>query len=266
MPARSESLACELAGQSRALAQACRDEGFAAALLDPDAPVPEGLPARRYSIYRNNVTAALVRALGDAYPAVKVLVGDAFFNAAAALFVRAHPPRSPLMIEYGADFPDWLAGFPPASGVPYLPDVARLERAWLASCHAADAEPLPATALAALLPEVLMETRLALHPSLCLVRSRFPVVALWQQATGRAARAPVDLAEAQTARVVRPHLDVTVAAMGPAAVTFVGALRKGLTLGAAAEAAALRGDFDLAAEIAALFAGGLVAAIRSEGS
>ena len=31
-----------------------------------------------------------------------------FFVAAAREFVRAHPPRSPVLIFWGGDFPDWL--------------------------------------------------------------------------------------------------------------------------------------------------------------
>jgi hypothetical protein len=242
-------------------AAARRDAGFAAALLDPDRPAPKGLPARRYAVYRNNVTASLIEALAAAYPAVRALVGAAFFDAAAAVFVRTHPPRDPLMILYGADFPDWLAAFPPAASVPYLADVARLERARLVALHAADAEPLPATALAALPPAALTGARLALHPSLGLVASHFPVVSIWAQAKGRAPSAAVDLSSGEVARVVRPALEVTVAPVSRAAASFLGALRAGIGLGAAAEAAALRDDFDLAGEIAALFAAGLVTAI-----
>lgn len=261
MPVPSESPPCTLAHRSAALAQACRHEGFAAALLDPDRPPPPGLPARRYAVYRNNVTASLLEALAAAYPAVKALVGPAFFDAAAALFVRAHPPREPLMILYGDDFPDWIAAFPPAAGVPYLADVARLERARLVALHAADAEPLPASALAALTPETLAAACLVLHPSLALVPSRFPVVSIWAQTTGRAPEAPVDMAAGEVARIARPGLEVEVAPVSPAGATFLCALRAGLSLGAAAEAAALHNDFDLAGEIAALFAAGLVTTI-----
>lgn len=271
MPARSEArpvepAVCGLASRSDALGQACRDARFAAALLDADRPVPPGLPARRFAVYRNNVVAGLVEALSAAYPAVRALVGAAFFDAAAAVFVRAHPPRNPLMILYGADFPDWLAAFPPAASVPYLPDVARLERARLEALHAPDTDPLPAAALAALPPEALAGARLGLHPSLALVPSRYPVVSIRAQALGEAPEAAVDMAAGEVARVVRPGLAVTVAVVSRAEATFLGALRAGLPLMQAAEAAALHDGFDLGAAIAALTRDGLLVAIHPEGS
>ena len=56
---------------------------FAAALLDPDAPTPEGLAGpgsgradKRFAVYRNNVNVSLVKALGDIFPTVQRLVGE----------------------------------------------------------------------------------------------------------------------------------------------------------------------------------------------
>jgi hypothetical protein len=103
------------------------------AILDPGAPTPAGLadgagrPAtRRFAVYRNNVVASLSEALEVAFPAIAKLVGNGFFRAMAGIFVRAHPPRSPLMMLYGAEFPDFLATFAPVAHLPYLADVARL--------------------------------------------------------------------------------------------------------------------------------------------
>ena len=63
---------------------------FAAALLDPQRPCPEGLfsangadPASRFAVYRNNVQSSLINALADSYPVVLQLVGDEFFRAMA---------------------------------------------------------------------------------------------------------------------------------------------------------------------------------------
>ena len=61
---------------------------FAAALLAPEHPPPVGLKvpagadaAHRFGVYRNNVVAGLVAALGERFPVVKRLVGDeAMFN------------------------------------------------------------------------------------------------------------------------------------------------------------------------------------------
>ena len=130
--------------------------GFAAALLDPAAPVPAGIvgpdrrPApRRFAVYRNNVVSALANAVAGSFPAVKRIVGEDFFRAMARAYVLAEPPTSPVLLDYGITFPDFIARFAPAASLPYLPDVARIERRWREAYHAEDAEPLPPDALGA---------------------------------------------------------------------------------------------------------------------
>ena len=101
---------------------------FTAALTDWSAAPPPGLShPQRYRIYRNNVAAALIRALVVRYPAVERLVGASFFAAMAGEFALAHLPRSPVLSGYGAAFPDFIAGYGPAQGLAYLSDTARLE-------------------------------------------------------------------------------------------------------------------------------------------
>ncbi len=96
-------------------------------------------PAGRMKIYRRNVFSAVTNALRLSYPVVEKLVGKDFFAAAGREFIKTSPPSSGNLDDYGADFGDFLASFPPAQSLPYLPDVARLE--WLHhECALADAE------------------------------------------------------------------------------------------------------------------------------
>ena len=144
------------------------------------ADVPAGLlasppdeVAQRVAVYRNNVAHSLAQALARRYPVVQRLVGAEFFAAMAAPFCAAHPPRSPVLQEWGGAFPGFLAGFAPVAGLPYLPDVARIEWARGLAYHAADATPLA--------PEHLTADRpLALHPSLRLLRLSHPAISIWQ--------------------------------------------------------------------------------------
>ena len=106
---------------------------FAAALIDPGLAVPEGLaawngpkPARRFGVYRNNVAIGLIGALASRFPAAERIVGREFFAAMAHEFIRLHPPRSPLLLAYGDDFPDFIESFEPAREITYLADVMRL--------------------------------------------------------------------------------------------------------------------------------------------
>ncbi len=240
---------------------------MAAALLDPDHPGPGD---SRFAVHRNNVVAGLIKVLGETYPAVKALVGDAFFNAAAACFVRAHPPTNPVLILWGGAFPDWITTFPPAAPVPYLGCVARLEWAWSEAFNAGEAQPLPAAALAAIPENALTAVRMSFHPSVRLVSSRFPVASLWADVTRRRPQdettGPIDLAKAETALIARPADVVTVRALPPAAATFLDALQQGLSLGEAVQAGLAMPDFDLEAQLAGLFDAGLVAGLANDGS
>ena len=96
---------------------------------------------RRFSVYRNNVAVGLIGALEARYPVTQRIVGEEFFSElGAASSSRARKPRSPVMIAYGDDFPDFLARLGRRrSAVPYLADVARLENAWVEAYHAEEA-------------------------------------------------------------------------------------------------------------------------------
>lgn len=227
---------------------------FAAALLDPAAPCPPGLAAwngsdlaQRFAVYRNNVTVSLVEALADTFPVVRELVGDAFFRTLATTYVRRSPPRSPVLAWYGDDFPDFVAGFPPAAGVPYLADVARLEYARVLAFHAADAAPLPLAALATSLhdPERLPALCLRLHPALVVLASPFAIVSLWAAHQGLAEIAEVDPWRPECALVARGGDSVEVTEIPAAAARFIAALQSGAALGeAVAQAATADAPFD----------------------
>ena len=119
----------------------------------PESALPlvasSGLSAEsRLRVYRNNFVLALTNALKLGFPAVLALVGDGFFESAAQVFIAAHPPISPCLDEYGADFSGWLRDYQPAASVPYLADVAALEWALSIAALASDTAPLALSRLA----------------------------------------------------------------------------------------------------------------------
>src|SRR5712691_3761341 len=152
---------------------------FAAGLTDPTCDTasvvagPKGkAAAKRYNVYRNNVTVSLIEALAAIYPAIQRITGVDFFRAMARFHIRATPPISPLLFEYGRDFPTFIEQYEPARPMPWLADVARVERAWLDAYHAADAAPLSSDALAAVPPERLADLVFMAHPATRILRSR----------------------------------------------------------------------------------------------
>lgn len=244
---------------------------FAATLLDPALPCPPGLrawngsdPAVRLAVYRNNVISSLVDALADNCPVVRALVGDDFFRAMAAQFVRRSPPRSPVLALYGEAFPDFIAGFEPAASLPYLADMARLELARQRALHAADATALSAEAAQHTLARADAPGQLSLgwHPSLRLLRSRHAVASLWHahqldDGDVDAALAAVNTDQAEDVVLLRHDLDLLLWRLPPGGAAFVAASQDGADLDRAA-ACALRDHpgFDLVATLAPLIAHG----------
>lgn len=244
--------------------------GFAPALLDPERPPPllvsgpNGKTAgKRYNVYRNNVTVSLINALAATFPATLRITGVDFFRAMARFHVRATPPTSPLLFEYGHDFPDFIERYEYAQSMPWLADVARIERAWLDAYHAADAEPLTPQALAAIPPARLAETVLAPHPATRIVRSRFPAVTIF--ATNRIAGpiSPIEATEPEDGLVTRPGLEVVARRLPPTGAVFLTCLMEGEPLGTAAAAAlAENSKFDLSANIAGMIEAGAFTAVN----
>ncbi|WP_284164029.1 DNA-binding domain-containing protein [Frigidibacter sp. SD6-1] len=239
---------------------------FRAAILDPHLPVPPGITdpegrvdARRFGVYRNNVTVSLTEALRQSFPTILKLVGEEFFAAMAREHLRAHPPASPLMMFYGEAMPAFLESFPPVAHLGYLPDVARLELALRRAYHAADAAPVAPEVLQALPPDRLMASRLTFAPAVRLLRSRWPVHAIWS-ANMRGTPAPAK-AEAQDVLIVRPEYDPEPMLLPAGAGDFIAALLQGEPFGAALEKA---GTFDLTAAFGILLAGGAITAINDQ--
>lgn len=237
---------------------------FTPALLDPErAPPaivsgPNGKAAdKRYNVYRNNVTVSLINALAATFPATQRITGADFFRAMARFHVRATPPTSPLLFEYGHDLPDFIERYEYAQSMPWLADVARIERAWLDAYQASDEEPLTPQALASIPPENLADTIFTPHPATQIVRSRFPAVSIFAANRSDGPVSRIEATEAEDALVTRPGLEVAVRHLPSGGAMFLSRLMAGETFGAAAAAAfADNPQFDLSASIAGMIEAG----------
>jgi hypothetical protein len=130
-------------------------------------------------VYRNNYRGNLHDALAGAYPVIKQLVGDDFFRMLALRFIEHYPSKSANLHHYGAELSDFVARFEPAQELVYLSDTATLE--W--ACHCAyfvDDEPLfDFGQLAQFTSEQHPYLVFNLHPATGMVRSPYPIVAIW---------------------------------------------------------------------------------------
>jgi Putative DNA-binding domain len=245
--------------------------GFRAAILDPavDKPStvtgPRGKQAvKRFNVYRNNVTVSLISSLADIFPAVKRITGEMFFRDMARLFVRAHPPVSPLLFLYGHDFPAFIETFEYAEPIPYLADVARIERAWLTAYHAADLPPLAPARLGEIDPEKLGDAVFKPHPATGLVISRFAAFDIFDANRNHETVGRIEIARPQSVLVTRPGQDVVVTALPDGHDGFFKSLIAGETL---AQAAATGADsdsaFDINEAIGGLFATGAFVTVET---
>jgi hypothetical protein len=242
---------------------------FAAAVRDPQRALPAAVtsytartPQKRFAVYRNMAVAGLTEALRARFQMTEKIVGEKRFAEAARLFVAAHPPRSSVLMFYGDKFPAFLAEFAPLATLRALPDLSRLEAARTRAYHASDAVPLDPAALRAIDPRTLSASRVILHPSAEILRSRYPVVTIWSMHSGGAKRGQVDEGEAEDALIVRPQFAVEVRKLGAADAAFFLAVQAGLPLGRAAErTAAAHPAFDLNASLTRLVSYGAVAGL-----
>ena len=161
--------------------------GFAQSVFGGEQPLgihsaPDEKPdaSDRLAVYRNNVFSNLCEALRDVYPVVEKLVGEAFFRHAAHQFIRLYPSFSGDLHQFGKGFAGFLARYPTAADLIYLPDTARLE--WLIheSFHAADHAPLELTRLTQLTEAQCGLLVFTLHPACRLLASSYPVQRIWQ--------------------------------------------------------------------------------------
>ena len=216
--------------------------GFASRILQPD-----GDPG--LAVYRNNIHENCAKALAGAYPIVRKIVGESFFDRLAHEYSRAHPSTCGDLNRHGALMPRFVADYAGTQDLPYLPDVARME--WLAhlAYYAADARPFEIPVLADL-PE---NPPLQLAPSCALLRSDWPLARLWEVHQDEfAGEFSVDFAAGiERILIHRPDWRVQVRAITLGDFRFLAGAGRGETLGAALEAACeLDAGFDASTALA----------------
>ncbi len=189
---------------------------------------PEGGVEGRWHVYASGYVARLVEALEADYPAVRRIRGEEPFAALAERYVRAFPPSSYDLGRAGDLLPEHLTVDPLAAHLPFLSDLARLERAVSEAFVAPDAGTLSWEDLAAEEPDTVAALPLVLAPGTQLVPSRWPVVSLWETRTRPDDAVAVELERnPETALVFRRGHAVACARLGPAEFAFAAAVSDG---------------------------------------
>ena len=152
---------------------------------------------------------------------------------------------------------DFVAAFEPAQGLVYLPDVAALEWACHCAYFADDAAKLDFGRLTQIPPEQYPDLILRTHPACHLVRSSYPIAAIWQvHQPGAACDFHIDLDSGPCVALVSRKDDVVrVNELTEAEAAWLHVLQAGAPLGDAT-AATLKcyENFDLHAALLNLVA------------
>ncbi len=218
------------------------------------------------AVYRNTTVFGAVEALRANYPVAEAIVGHSMFDAIAAEYAEAAPPRSPVLATYGAGFADWIEHQPWAGDAPYLSDVARFERLHIETLFAADADPLTSEMVLALAPDGWADVTIRLHPATRFGWATTPAMDIWcAHQNGTPADLDLDW-HSEGGLFVRPFGQVAAHVIEPAAHRFLFGIRLGETVDTAAIATAtLYPHADVGGLLAFFISSGVFAAPESQG-
>jgi len=202
-----------------------------------------------------------IASLAARYPVTRRIAGELSFRVVARRFIRREPPGAPIPRAYGDRFPRFLRSLGNAASIEYVADVAELEMLRGRARYAADVRPLAAEELSLLRTQRRNELRVALHPSVCLLESRFPIVTIWE--SNQTDDRMIDRWRAEAALVARPFHAVEVRRLPPGGFAFLRALSDGHTAAAAVAIATQAAPmFDAACNLALLADANVVVGIQ----
>ncbi len=220
-------------------------------------------------VYRNNYRGNLHDALAGAYPVIEQLVGKEFFRSLTRAFIAQHPSHSGNLHHYGKQLPAFIRTFTPAQSLAYLPDVATLEWACHCAYFAVDAARLDISKLAQTPPEQYSHLILHTHPACHVVRSSYPVAAIWHaHQPGAVEDFHIDPDSGPSIAVVIRNEDVVqVGDLVEAEADWLSSLRTGTTLGAATDVTLEKyPHFDLSQSLTKLVSLGVFTDFNLEGT
>jgi hypothetical protein len=172
--------------------------------------------------------------LAARYPVTCRLVGRSSFRLAARRFIDSDLTERPLVHDFADAFPSFLRSGGDLACIEYVADVAELERLQHKAERAAHAPPLATLTLSKIPGDKLDKLRLVLHPSVCLLQSRFPIVTAWENNRTSRTRGIIEQWVGEAVMVARPFLKVEVRRLPPGGYCFLRALCAGQTVAAAA--------------------------------
>lgn len=218
---------------------------------------------KRLSIYANAYRLRIIEALASAYPKLKMLVGDEFFDEAARLYINTYPSMHCNMRWVGSEMAQHLQLILPQH--PVAAELAQFEWALGLTFDAEDAPTITLQDLAAIPPENWINLRFSLHPSLNLLDLHWNIVAIWN-ALDIEAVPPEPIKNNAACLVWRQHLNAHFKTISSQEFKLIKRMALKATFGALCEAvenARTENDTDAMQQVAAYISNWLNAGLIS---
>lgn len=192
-----------------------------------------------FHIYRNGYLRSTIDALSSNYPATQSLLGIEHFREIARRFVLKFPPASGSLTGYGSKFAEFLNETDTAKRLPYLYDIATIDRAWLRVYFAPDETPVTPEQIATLLGgETENDSqKIGLCAATEVLTLNFPVLEIWQELREMGSLSQfIELEQGlQQILIWRKQSQILVRQLPLPESVFLASVKEGLNLESAAE-------------------------------
>ncbi|HVO26198.1 MAG TPA: DNA-binding domain-containing protein [Candidatus Margulisiibacteriota bacterium] len=139
-----------------------------------------GTAGDRLQVYAGGYAVRVQEALAETFPAVAHVVGGGAFAELVRRYIETTPLRSYNLNDAGAALPRFLRDDLLTAGLPFLPDLARLEWQVARAFHAHAQPALDPAALAGWSMDDWGRAILRLQPWVAIVRSDWPIREIWE--------------------------------------------------------------------------------------
>ena len=184
----------------------------------------------RLAIYKNNTLHSLSESIVDLYPSIENVVGKDFLIATAREYLKVSPPHSAALLNFGLDFPKFLAEFEHTKSYAYLPDLARIDMLRHQAYHAADETPLTPDRIQQIPLEELAQSYIQLPKSCYILTSVFKTYSLWENIHTQADD-QIQIGDTECTLIYRHNLHVKTTQISKAEYYFLNKIKNGNTLG-----------------------------------
>lgn len=200
----------------------------------------------RLDVYANMYFFRILDVLRDAYPKVVAALGDDRFHNLVTAYLAACPPSHYSIAAAGDRLPAFLQTHAFTASKPWLPALARLERAYVTLFDGPDAAPLTVTRVRELGAESMAALTLAPIPCHALLTHDFAIAALWSRLDRGEAIGDVAM-EGEAVVVWRDDVTVFHRRLDADEVPLLRLVQQGTTVAALCEAADAGADVSQAA-------------------